>query len=128
MAKKRIKIKSFTPRKVEFVDNEKIITWVNSRKIITNKPRPKTIGQIQLRFEFKKKGRHAITVFGYSFVHDLSNIVELNKAKREAFKSAYKNVPFSPDSFIITGEKFFYFESRTDTNRWVDSRKLEAST
>ena len=116
----------FVPRKVEFTDEGKIITWVNSRKIITEQVKSKTSGQLQLRFEFRKKGRNPVTVFGYSHIHDLSNITELNRAKREAFKSAYKDVPFSPDSFSITGEKFFYFETLED-NRWTDSRKLKAN-
>ncbi len=125
MVKKNVKIKMFTPRKVEITDDGKIITWVNSRKIITREVKPQTLGQLQLKFEFRKKGRNPITVFGYSHIHDLSDTVELNQAKREAFKSAYKDVPFSPDSFSITGENFFYFETRTDTNKWVDSRKEE---
>ena len=123
MVKKNVKIKMFTPRKVEITDDGKIITWVNSRKIITREVKSETLGQLQLKFEFRKKGRNPITVFGYSHIHDLSNTVELNQAKREAFKSAYKDVPFSPDSFSITGENFFYFETRIDTNKWVDSRK-----
>ena len=116
------KISAFTPRKVEFTDEGKVIYWTKSRKIISDNPRVKQAGQIQLKIKFNKKGRNSITLFGYSSIYDLSDRKELGIAKMEAFKSAYKDVPFSPDSFNIIGERFIYVETLVE-GKYIDSRE-----
>lgn len=98
----------FKPIKDYYDNNEHHIVYPNFEKIVTKKPKKEIIGQLQLKIKFYKKNRIPITEFGYSYFYDLSNKEQYNKAKIVAFKSAYKLIPFSPDNFEITGEKFIY--------------------
>jgi hypothetical protein len=109
---KKIKIKNFTPSKTEIAkDGTKTIYWKYHKKIITQQIFYKQTGQLQLKVEFSKKGRTPVTYFGYSYIYDLSNKKQYHDAKMVALKSAWGQVPFSPDNFHITGEKYIYVES-----------------
>lgn len=105
--------KQFIPQKVYTEDDgTKHVVYLNFQKIITTQPLIDKRGQIQLKILFHRKGRISITEFGYSYGHILSNSTEYKNAKIEAFKSAYKLIPFSPDGFDIIGEKFIYIDSK----------------
>lgn len=98
----------FRPSKVEWKGRTKIITWVKRKKILTDFPIKDKMGQLQLKILFKKKRRIPITEFGYSHIGILSDVNEYRDAKVFSLRSAWGKVPFSPDSFEITGERFIY--------------------
>jgi hypothetical protein len=114
--------KQFIPQKVYFDDDgTKHIVYPSFQKVITTQPLTEKTGQIQLKILFHKKKRISITEFGYSRFHTLSDSADYKEAKIEAFKSAYKLIPFSPDGFDIIGEKFIYIDSR-NTPLYEDSQ------
>lgn len=86
-----------------------VIDYKNSKKTITRNVKINKIGQVQLKIRFSKKGRNAIIEFGYSYFHNIYSKQDYHNAKVEAFKSAYKKVPFSPDNWDIIDEKYIYF-------------------
>lgn len=90
-------------------DGNLVIDYRNSQKLITREIKVNKIGQVQLKIKFSKQGRNSIIEFGYSYFHNIYSKQDYHSAKVEAFKSAYKKVPFSPDNWSIIDEKYIYF-------------------
>ena len=104
--------KQFIPVKSYYDDDgTHHVVYPNFQKVIKTEPLSEKIGQIQLKILFKQKNRNPVTFFGYSYFQDLSDSKQYKDSKVTAFKQAYKQVPFSPDSFEIIGEKFIYIDS-----------------
>lgn len=110
---RKVTNKQFIPIKsIYYEDGSHHVVYPNFEKIITKTPLQGAKGQLQLKVLFKKKGYANFPMYGYSDFKVLSSKIEYQEAKNNAFKSAYKLVPFSPDGFDIIGEKFIYVDSR----------------
>lgn len=111
--KNKIKVtnKQFIPIKTFQDDIGHHVVYPNFQKVITDNPIQNKIGQIILSIKFYKKNHSPIIEHGFSNLEDLSVKSNYNRQKTVAFKSAYKKIPFSPDSFEIVGEKFIYIDS-----------------
>lgn len=106
---KHHKVKTFTPSKIEFYKENKIVSWSKRKKVISRNAITNKIGQLMIRFEFIRKNRINVKEWGFSTKRNLTEEKEYIIAKHECLISALDRLKlYQYEDFIILEERFIY--------------------
>lgn len=94
--------------------------YTNVEKIVVKRAISSKVGQLYIKLLAKKGKDQKVTVDGFSFLNDPTRRGALKKMERQAFKSAYSKIPFSPDHVRIVQRRFIYFEPNVKSGKLLN--------